>query len=198
MKAKRIILGATLTIVVANAAFAESVTTVYDKRANFAGYKTFMWIKEPTATDARMRERVVRDVNAALAAGGLQLVTRGADLGIAAHAATEQERTLAAFYGGFDGSWRWDSPVGSAATARGTYEIGTLVIDIFDANTKEAVWRGTSSKMSSGNPQKQAADLNKAVAKMFRNFPPTRKAKAGVMARMVEFLARGVIEAGGR
>lgn len=61
---------------------------------------------------------------------------------------------------------------GSATTTEQTYEVGTLVIDIFDARTKEAVWRGTSSKTLSGNPQKNAAYLNKAVVKMFENFPP--------------------------
>jgi len=47
------------------------------------------------------------------------------------------------------------------------------VVDIFDCRTKEAVWRGTSSKTLSGNPEKNAQHLNEAIRKMFRNFPPT-------------------------
>lgn len=61
---------------------------------------------------------------------------------------------------------------GSVTTTVDTYQVGTLVVDIFDARTKEAIWRGTSSKTLSGNPQKNADNLNKAVVKMFKNFPP--------------------------
>ncbi len=174
---KRISLGFALTMMlVANAAFAQKVTTDYNKSANFAPSKTFMWIKEPKTTNPLVRQRVIDDVNSALAAKGLQLVTSDADLCIAAHAATKQERTLNTFYDGFGGGWRWRGGFGNATTTVDTYEVGTLVVDIFDARTKEAIWRGASSKTLSGNPQKNAANLNKAVVKMFKDFPAAAKA----------------------
>ena len=175
MRISRIFLSFALITVMANAAFAQTVTTDYNKSANFAPYKTFMWIKEPKTTNPLMRQRVIDDVNAALASRGLQLVTSNADLGIAAHAATKQERTLDTFYNGFGGGWRWGGGLGSATTRVTTYQVGTLVVDVFDARTKEALWRGTSSKTLSGNPQKNADNLNKAVVKMFKNFPPATK-----------------------
>ena len=179
MRISRIFLSFALMTVMANSAFAQKVTTDYNKSANFASYKTFMWIKEPKTSDPLQRQRVIEDVNSALASRGLQLVTSDADLCIAAHAATKQERTLDTFYNGFGGGWRWGGGFGSATTMVNTYEVGTLVVDVFDARTKEALWRGTSSKTLSGNPQKNADNLNKAVVKMFKNFPPaTRSAKA--------------------
>jgi uncharacterized protein DUF4136 len=87
--------------------------------------------------------------------------TSNADLCTAAHAATKQERTLNTFYNGFGDGWRWGGGFGSATTTTDTYRVGTLVVDIFDARTKEAIWRGTSSKTLSGNPQKNAENLNK-------------------------------------
>ena len=175
---KRISLGlALMMMLVANAAFAQKVTTDYNKNASFAAYKTFMWIKEPKTTNPLARQRVIDDVNSALAAKGLQLVTSDADLCIAAHAATREERTLNTFYDGFGGGWRWrGGGFGSATTTVDTYEVGTLVVDIFDARTKEAIWRGTSTKTLSGNPEKNAENLNKAVMKMFKDFPVTAKA----------------------
>ena len=175
MQMSRISVGFALMMVVSNVAFAQKVTTDYNKSADFAQYKTFMWIKEPKTTNPLTRERVKDDVNSALVSRGLQLVTSNADLCIAAHAATKQERTLSTFYDGFGGGWRWGGRFGSATTMTNTYEVGTLVIDIFDAHTKEAIWRGTSSKTLSGNPQKNAASLNKAVEKMFEKFPPATK-----------------------
>ena len=176
MRISQISLGFALTMVIANATFAQKVTTDYNKSADFAQYKTFMWIKEPKTTDPLMQQRVIDDVNSALAGRGLQLVTSNADLSIAAHEATKQEHTLDTFYNGFGGGWRWGGGFGSATTTVNTYQVGTLVVDIFDARTKEAVWRGTSSETLSGKPQKNADNLNKAVVKMFKNFPPATKA----------------------
>jgi hypothetical protein len=52
------------------------------------------------------------------------------------------------------------------------------VIDVFDSKTKEALWRGTASKTVSENPQTNAETLNRALEKMFRNFPPSGRTKA--------------------
>jgi hypothetical protein len=168
-------LGLALVLAIGTTAFAQNVKTDYDKGTDFAQYKTFMWIKEPQTTNPLTKQRVVDDVNAALKDKGLQLVTSNADLGIAAHAATQQRHTLNTFYNGFGGGWRWGGRFGSAITTVDTYTVGTLVVDIFDAKTKDAIWRGTSSKTLSGDPDKNAASLNKAVAKMFRDFPPSPK-----------------------
>jgi hypothetical protein len=157
---------------IGHTAFAQNVKTDYNKGTDFAQYKTFMWIKEPQTTNPLTKQRVIDDVNAALTARGLKLVTSDADLCIAAHAATKQNQTLNTFYDGFGGGWRWGGGFGSATTTVDTYKVGTLVVDIFDAKTKEAIWRGSSSDSLSGNPEKNATNLNKAVEKMFKDFPP--------------------------
>jgi hypothetical protein len=171
----RFFLGLALMLAISTTAFAQNVKTDYDKGIDFAHYKTFTWIKEPQTTNPLTKQRVIDDVNAALTAKGLQLVTGNADLCIAAHAATKQNQTLNTFYDGFGGGWRWGGRFGSATTTVDTYTIGTLVVDIFDSKTKDAIWRGTSSKTLSGDPQKNAGNLNKAVDKMFKEFPPSAK-----------------------
>jgi hypothetical protein len=150
----------------------------YDRSADFSQYKTFMWIKEPKTHNPLVQQRIVEDVNAALEARGLRLVKSDADVGVAVHAATQEQRTLNTFYDGFGGGWRWrwGGGFGTATTTVQTYEVGTVIVDVFDAHTKEAVWRGTSEKTLSSNPEKNAANLNKAIDKMFRNFPPSSSA----------------------
>jgi hypothetical protein len=172
MRILRIALGFALMMVIANVTFAQKVTVDYDKNADFSKYKTFMWIKEPKTTDPLMRQRIIDEVNSALTAKGLQLVTSNADLGVAAHEATRQERTLNTFYNGFGGGWRWGGGFGSATTTVDTYEVGTVIIDLFDNKTKQVVWRATATKTLSDNPQKNAANLTKAIDKMFKKFPP--------------------------
>jgi hypothetical protein len=170
MQLSRICVGFGLVMSLANSALAQSVTTDYDKATDFSRYKTFAWIKEPQATNPLINQRIVEDVNAALTSKGLTLVTDGADLAIAAHAATQNRRTLDTFYNGFGGGWRWGGGFGSSTTQVNTFAVGTLVVDIFDGQTKNAVWRGTSTKTLSSNPQKNAESLNKAVTKMFKDF----------------------------
>ena len=180
MQLVRISVGFCLATLMATSALAQKVTTDYTKDAKFGQYKTFMWIKEPKTSDPLMRSRIIDEVNSALTAKGLTLVTSDADLAVAAHTATQEERTLNTFYDGFGGGWRWrgGGGFGSATTYVDTYEVGTLVVDLFDARTKEAVWRATASKTVSGNPQKNAENLNKAIAKMFKNYPPSARTES--------------------
>jgi hypothetical protein len=172
MQTSRIGLGVALAMLLATSALAQKVTTDFAKDADFQRYKTFMWIKEPKPTNPLIRQRIIDDVNAALETKGLKLVTADADIAIAGHAATRTERSLDTFYDGFGGGWRWRGGFGSATTRVSTYEVGTLVIDLFDAKTKEALWRGTATRTLSDDPQKNTENLNKAVVKLFKDFPP--------------------------
>ena len=149
------------------------IRTEHSEGTDFSKYKTFMWIKEPNATNPLSNQRIVDDVNSALTSKGLRLVTSDADLGIAAHVATETQQTLQIFYDGFGGGWRWRDTLGSATTTVNTYTVGTLIIGIFDAGTKMAIWRGTAIKTLSDSPQSGQTSINKAIAQMFKSFPPT-------------------------
>jgi hypothetical protein len=150
------------------------VTAEQSKDADFSKYKTFMWIKSPNATNPLTNQRIVNDVDSALTSKGLRLVTSDPDICIAAHTATEKQQTLQTFYDGFAGGWRWRDGVGSATTTVTSYTVGTLVIDIFDSRTKAAIWRGTAMKTLSDNPQRRAESIDKAIAKMFKLFAPTK------------------------
>jgi len=171
MQLSRISVGVVLMMSLASAASAQKVTTDYARGTDFSQYKTFMWIVEPSATNPLTNQRIVEDVNAALASKGLTRVAADGDIGVAAHAATRQRRTLDTFYDGFGGGWRWHGGFGSATTTVSTFSVGSLVVDLFDAKTKAAVWRGTSTKTLSDNPEKNAGSLNRAIAKMFKSFP---------------------------
>ena len=143
-----------------------------DPAASHSPDKTFMWIKEPKTSDPLLRQRVIDDVNAALASKGLQLVTSDADLCIAAHEATKQERTLNTFYDGFGGGWRWGGGFGSSTTTVSSYEVGTLVVDIFDARSKQAIWHGVATDALGDSAKDNAQATEEAITKMFAKFPP--------------------------
>ncbi len=140
---------------------ARQVKTDYDRNANFAQYKTYSWEQVKTK-DALDIDRVKNAVNAALTAKGWTQVDSSGDVSIIAMETAHDQQTLNTFYDGFGGGWRW----------RGFGEVGTLVVDLFDAKTKQLVWRGNSSDTLSNNSNKNIQNLDKDVEKMFKQFPP--------------------------
>jgi hypothetical protein len=170
MRISNTILGLVVLTMMAGAAQAQKVEKDYDHNRNFSDYKTFMWVKPPHLANPFMNSRLQEDVNNELTAKGWTLASDGADVGIVANGATQQQHTLTTFYDGF-GGWRWRG-FGTATTTVDTYTVGTLVIDLFDAKTKELIWRGTASETLSDKPDKNADKLNKSVEKLFKDFPP--------------------------
>jgi hypothetical protein len=168
-----------LLLFVAAQAKAQKISTDFDPKATFTQYKTFMWIGHPhVQEDPLMEQRIIDAISAALVAKGWQQVTEGADVGVMAHVATKREYNLETFYSGFGGGWgwrHWGGGFGEAITTPETYMVGTLVVDLFDGRTRQLIWRGFATDTLSDKPQKDTEKLNKAVQKMFKEFPPREK-----------------------
>jgi hypothetical protein len=154
---------------------AQQVKTDYDRNANFGQYKTYSWAQVKTK-DALDVDRIKAAVNAALTAKGWSQVDSGGDVSIVAVEITQNQQTLNTFYDGFGGGFGWrrfgGGGFGEATTTTETYKVGTLVVDLFDAKTKQLLWRGTSSDTLSNNSDKNIKNLDKGVEKMFKKFPP--------------------------
>ena len=156
------------------ASFAEQVKTDYDRNADFSQYKTYSWKKIQTQ-DPLMVDRIKTSVSAALTAKGWTPVESGGDIAVVAIEMTKTNRTLNTFYDGFGGGWRWGGGFGQSTTTVDTYKVGTLVVDLFDANTKKLIWRGSSSDTLSSKSDKNIKNLDKEAKKMFDHFPPDAK-----------------------
>ena len=70
----------------------------------------------------------------------------------------------------------------SATTTVDTYNVGTLVSDIWDAETKKAVWRGVASSVVPDDPQKGIKKIDAALDKLVKKWHEMR-AKASDVAR---------------
>ena len=165
-----------IALLFATASFAQQVKTDYDRSANFSKYKTYSWERVQTQ-DPLWVDRIKEAVNTALSAKGLTPVESGGDIAIVAMETTQNQRTLNTFYDGFGGGWRWRGlgGFGNATTTVDTYQVGTLVVDLFDANTKNLIWRGSSSDTLSDKSDKNIKNLDKGAQKMFDHFPPDMK-----------------------
>ena len=152
------------------------VKTDYDRAANFSNYKTYSWEKVQTQ-DPLWVDRIKSAVNSALGAKGWTQVESGGDVSVVAIEITRNQQTLNTFYDGFGGGWRWRGfgGFGESTTTVDTYKTGTLVIDLFDAKTKNLVWRGSATDTLSNNSDKNIKNLDKSVQKLFEHFPPQPK-----------------------
>ena len=159
---------------------AGQVKTDYDRSANFGQYKTYSWEQVKTKDPLNV-DRIKNSVNAALAAKGWTQVDSGGDVSVMAVEITRNQQTLNTYYDGFGGGWRWRGfgGMGEATTTTETYKVGTLVVDLFDAKTKQLAWRGSSSDTLSNNSNKNIRYLDKRLEKMFKKFPPDFSEKQG-------------------
>ena len=89
---------------------------------------------------------------------------------------TETQRSLQGFYSGFGGGWGWQGfgglQDGSINITEQDYKEGTLVIDMYDGKTKQLLWRVSAEGTLSEKAAKDENKLDKAVAKMFKDFHP--------------------------
>ena len=163
-----------IVLLAATASFAQQVKTDYDRSTDFSQYKTYSWEKVQTQ-DQLWVGRIKEAVDTALGAKGWTQAPSGGNVSIVAIEMTRNQQTLDTFYNGFGGGWRWGGGFGDATTTVQNYKVGTLVVDLFDANTKKLIWRGSSSDTLSDKSDKNIKNLDKGVQKMFNHFPPEPK-----------------------
>jgi hypothetical protein len=167
MQPQKMFLMLGLVLLLASVARADRVTSDYDRAVTFSKYHTFMWIREPEPKEPFMKERIMASINAQLITRGLRQVSDGADLAVAANIATEEKHTWETYYTGSDWGW-WG---GWAETTENTYEVGTLTVDLFDADSRKLVWHGVGTDTVSPKPEKRTRRSDKEIEKMFKGFP---------------------------
>ena len=169
-----------LALLVVVPAAAQKVHVDYDQSADFNAYKTFAWASTPETSlqgeSPLMHSRIKNAIEYHLTSGGLTEVEDNPDLYVTYHTSSKEEvqlHTTGMGYG-YGGGWGWDpywgGGMGSSTTTSHSYERGSLIVDLWDAKKKEAIWRGTAEAVVKQNPQKAAKQIDKAVAKIMKKF----------------------------
>jgi len=141
---------------------------------DFSKYHTYKWVAIEGASHPNqiMDAEIKQAVDSQLASKGMTKTDgEKADLYVGYQIAVDQERQWNAWGTGrgFGGG------MGSATSS--TINIGTLVLDMYDPGTKQLVWTGNATKTidPSSNQEKNMKSLNKAMAKLLKNYPPKQK-----------------------
>jgi len=161
-----------LGILTATISFAQNVTYNFMPGTNFSKYTTYKWvtINNGEQVNQIQNQEIQNAVNSQLQTKGLTLTTEdSATLYVGYQIAIQQQRQWNAY--GMGGGIRWGG-MGSATSS--TIDNGSLVLDMYDPTTKQLVWTGTATKTldPSSNQEKNMKNLNKAMAKLLKNYPP--------------------------
>jgi hypothetical protein len=157
--------------IVAGIVAAQDVSVDFDKGVDFSKFKTYGWQPGQPAPSPLVDKRILNAIDGQLASKGwTKTMDAPSDAVVVYYAALKEQKQLNAWGAGP----RW-SGYGTVNVA--TIRIGQLVVDVYDASSKQLVWRGIASDTVSDKQEKNEKKLNDAVAKLFKQFPPARTTK---------------------
>lgn len=168
-------------LILASACSTLRISTDYDPAVDFARYRTFTLKHGAASKDPLATDRLDNALEAAIVSRGLSRITDGGDLSIVSHFKIGKETQINTTTFGYNGwaGWRWGGFGMGAQTMTTVQEIptGTVIVDVVDAKTGKAVWRGIAKDRisSSGTPEEYQKQAREAALELFANFPPQRK-----------------------
>jgi hypothetical protein len=175
-------LATAFALLLAACASTATIRTDFDPQANFGKYRTYSWISSSGADDgALVPQSVIAAIDSRLQARGWKRVPEG-EVHVSVHATRVQGQTFNNFYSGIGHDLNWlgigSSWPGYRTMSVDSYEKGSLLVDMFDASTRRAIWRGSASAVLPDDPSRVDASVQAAIDKLFSGFPPGGQATA--------------------
>ena len=159
--------------------FAQKVYVDYDNATAFSEYNTYKYVE--TQEDLRdysqtSHDLVVRELHRYLAEGSFTEVEEDPDIYIAYYTADRWDLDLAmsdlryGYGSNFDFGDYWEGGVGTRTPNSFKFRQGTLIIDAWDAERHELVWRGIATAALSTDPDKNDKKIEKAMKKIMKKW----------------------------
>jgi Domain of unknown function (DUF4136) len=170
MMKTRFVLCAMLVCVASAIAVGQTVSVNYNQSQSFSQYHTYAWGSNNAnqIQNSILAQVAQQDIDTALQGKGLQKVTEDQkpDLLLTASGGMKEQTSYTAMgMRGFGGG------MGSITPQQNV--IGTMIVDLYDIKTKSLVWRGIAQDTLSNNGNKNQQTVQKAIQKMFKQWPKT-------------------------
>lgn len=156
----------------------------FDSSQSFSSYRQFAWMETdpliaPSGTASNVsalnRRRIVEAIETELGSKGFLKTSdrEAADFVVAYTAGARDRLDVQAYPVPYRGYWHWGHPYFGSDVDVGTYQEGTLAIDVFDGKTRQPVWHGWATKRITAADVKAAAEqIPLAVTAILKDFPP--------------------------
>ncbi len=157
-----------LFLLVAAPLFAQQVSVNYNHGVSFSQFHTYAWASNNTnrIQNSILAQVAQQDIETAMSEKGLQLVqeSQNPDLILTASGG-EREQTSYNAWGmrGIGGGMGGITPQQNVEA--------TMVVSLYNPKTQELVWRGIAQDTLSNNGNKNQQMVQKAVQKMFKQWP---------------------------
>ncbi len=153
---------------------AGAAVSVYHARSvDFEQFKTYSWTEGTPAPTPEAEKKIRSAIESQLESRGLRKVEERGDLLVATHVSLGSEkREDVDILGVRDRFADATDDSGREGDYVRELEVGTLVVDMLDGVSKLNIWRGTATRLLAGDPEGSEKRINKAVGKMFKDFPP--------------------------
>ena len=173
-------------LVISSSVLGQDVRYNFDKDTDFSKFKTYKWValKGAAPVDDLTDKQVKEAFDAAFATKGLSKAEGdNADLFVGYQTAIGSEKQFTSYNTGWGygpGWYRggWYGGAGGITTGQtSTIYSGQLDLDMYDSAHHDLVWRGVVSKTldPKAKPDKRQKNLQKAVAKLMKDYPPKAK-----------------------
>jgi hypothetical protein len=163
----------TLLLIILAAPVMAAVSVDYAKSVDFSRYKTYRW-SEPTQTlNPELERKIHEAIDKELMAKGLAKLSGEADLTVAIRLLVQKDQREDIDIFGLPARWGTEAErAGQSGEVLLDVEVGRLTVDLLDGASGLDVWRGTATRITAGKPEGSAKLINRAVSKMFKDFPP--------------------------
>ncbi len=169
-----------VALLIATGAWAQKADVDFDKEADFESYQTFIWVKSDedlSESSPLWHDRVRNGITSRMVEGDMTELSADAvpDVYVTYYASEKQVTRVVTDHMGYGYGGSYYRRGGGMSMGMGTstsrvinYEKGTLVIDIWDAERKEMVWRGRTTDTISDDTRKMEKRLVKMLDKLIK------------------------------
>ncbi len=164
------------------------VKSDYDKNTDFSEIKTYTFAGWEKNSDELLnkfdKDRITNALKNEFGSRGLSYVESDGDVEITLYIVINKKTSTTAYttytggmgyYGGRRGWGRGYGGVGmsSASTnySENDYLEGTLVVDMFDKNSKELIWEGIITTVVKEKPEQREKSIPRKIKKLMKKYP---------------------------
>jgi hypothetical protein len=169
---------------------AMTVVTDSDKSVDFNQYKTFQllpWPEELNSLVSKTSQALVdQSIKETLTRYGYTYVDQNADLVVSTYVHIDEEKGVTAYnnyygspgygyYGGFGYGYGYGyGGVSTTTYQEYSYQVGSLILDIYDQKEKKLIWQGIGSDQLADNAQKTQKKIPSYVRQVLYDFPKVK------------------------
>ena len=155
------------------------VNSDYDKKVDFAQFKTFAFYKsgiDKVEISDLDKKRILHSVDDAMTAKGFTK-SETPDILVNIFTKEREQVDVNRFNSGWGYGWGygWNPYMWGGNTSVNRYTEGTLYIDLIDAKKKELIWQGEGEGVLTKDTNKKDEKIKEFVTKILEQYPPQKK-----------------------